>query len=51
MEGVINLPDFTLYYKATDRRQYDTGTKTEILINGTNRKPRDKFMHLWTPYL
>ena len=30
-------------------RQYGTGTKTEIQINGTNRKSRDKPTHLWTP--
>ena len=33
--GEINLPDFRLYYKLPSSRQYGTGTKTEIQINGT----------------
>ena len=33
--GGINLPDFRLYYKPQLSRQYGTGTKTEIQINGT----------------
>ena len=27
--GAFNLPDFTLYYKATSSTQYGIGTKTE----------------------
>ena len=36
--GGINLPDFRVYYKAQSSRQYGTGTKTEIQINGTKQK-------------
>ena len=36
--GGINLPDFGIYYKVTASRQYGTGTKTEIQINGTKQK-------------
>ena len=36
--GGINPPDFRLYYKAMSSRQYGTGTKTEIQINGTKQK-------------
>ena len=41
----INLPDFGLYYTMvlTQRQKYRSMEQ--------NRKPRDKFMHLWTPYL
>ena len=36
--GGINLPDFRLYLKPQSSRQYGTGTKTEIQINGTKQK-------------
>ena len=41
----INLPDFGLYYTMvlTQRQKYRSMEQ--------NRKPRDRFMHLWTPYL
>ena len=35
--------------KPQSSRQYGTGTKTEIQINLT-KQPRDKSIHLWTPY-
>ena len=44
--------------KPQSSRQYGIGTKTEIQINGNKRmeingskKPKDKSMNLWTPYL
>ena len=36
--GGINLPDFRLYKKPQSSRQYGTGTKTDIQINGTKQK-------------
>ena len=38
--GGINLPDYTTDYttKPQSSRQYGTGTKTEIQINGTEQK-------------
>ena len=35
--------------KPQSSRQYGTGTKREIQINLT-KQPRDKSIHLWTPY-
>ena len=33
--GGINLPDFRLYSKPQSSKQYGTGTKTDIYINGS----------------
>ena len=44
--------DFRLYTtKLQSSRQYGTGTKTEYRPMEQDRKPRDKSMHLWAPYL
>ena len=46
--GGINLPDFRLYYHQdsmvlVQRQKYRSMEQ--------NRKPRDKYTYLWTPYL
>ena len=49
--GGINLPDFRLYYKASYQDSMVLAQRQKYRSMEQNRKPRDKSMHLWTPYL
>ena len=49
--GRINLPDFRLYYKASHQDSMVLAQRQKYRSMEQNRKPRDKSMHLWTPYL
>ena len=49
--GGINLPDFRLYYKASHQDSMVLEQRQKYRSMEQNRKPRDKSMHIWTPYL
>ena len=49
--GGINLPDFRLCYKASHQDSMVLAQGQKYRSMEQNRKPRDKSMHLWTPYL
>ena len=50
--GGINLPDFRLYYKSHSHgNSMVQAQRQKYRSMEQNRKPRDKSMHLWTPYL
>ena len=49
--GGINLLDFRLYYKASHQDSMILAQRQKYRSMEQNRKPRDKFTHLWTPYL
>ena len=49
--GGINLPDFRLYYKASHHDSMVLAQRQKYRSMEQNRKPRDKSMNLWTPYL
>ena len=49
--GGINLPDFSLYYKASHQDHIVLAQRQKYRSMEQNRKPRDKSTHLWTTYL
>ena len=48
--GGINLPDFRLYYKASHQDSMVLAQRQKHRSMEQNRRPKDKFTHLWTPY-
>ena len=50
--GGINLTDFRLYYKANSHQDTMVLAQRQIYRSmDQNRKPRDKSMSIWSPYL
>ena len=49
--GGINLPDFRLYCKVSHPDSMVVAQRQKYRSMDQNRKPRDKSMHLWTPYI
>ena len=49
--GRINLPDFSLYYKASHQDSMVLAQRKKYISMEQNRKPSDKSAYLWTPYL
>ena len=47
----INLPYFSLYYKASHQDSMVLAQRQKYRSMEQNRKPRDKSTHIWTPYL
>lgn len=44
----IQLPDFRLYYKATEIQQQGLGQNQIHRSKEENKEPRNKLMHLWS---